>query len=97
VVVLTIANYYLIIVLSSVFTAYSLPGIVVYVAPFFKPLGITLTESNGLALILGATAIFNALQLLFVSVVSYLIVRLPQVRSTRAAGRKPWIVTYLQR
>jgi riboflavin transporter FmnP len=93
----TIANYYLIVFLSVYFSGYSLAAIIGYVATFFKAAGITITMTNGLALILGFTAIFNALQLLFVLVVSYLIIRLPQMRSTKAAGRRLWIVSYIQR
>ena len=55
-------------------------------------MGITLSDSNALVLILAMTAVFNALQFLFVSVVSYVIVRLPQVRNTRVAGRRLWII-----
>ena len=91
----TIANYYLIVFLSVYFSGYSLAAIVGYVSSYFKAAGITLTMANGLTLILGFTAIFNALQLLFVLVVSYLIVRLPQMRSTKAAGRRLWIVSYI--
>lgn len=88
---LTLPNYLLIVYL------YTLSGILGYVSGSFKLIGITLTDSNALVLILAMTAVFNALQFAFVSIVSYGIVSLPQVQSTRAAGRKPWIVTYLQK
>jgi riboflavin transporter FmnP len=91
----TIANYELIVFFSRYFTGYSLAAILGYVSGFFKTAGITITTANGLTLILGFTAVFNVLQLLFVLVISYLIVRLPQMRSTKAAGRRLWIVSYI--
>jgi len=92
----TIANYELIVFFSKYFSGYSLADIVGYVVGFFKDAGITMTMANGLTLILGFTAVFNVLQLAFVLIVSYLIVRLPQMRSTKAAGRRLWIVSYIQ-
>ncbi len=88
---MTIPNYYLIVFLISV------PATVGFLAASFKLAGITLTNSSGLAVILGFTALFNGLQLLFVSIVSYLLIRLPQLQSTRAAGRTLWITVYLSR
>ncbi len=88
---MSIPNFYLIVFL------FSLQGTVGFLAASFKLAGITLTNSNGLALILGLTAIFNGLQLLFVSIVSYMLVRLPQIARARAAGRPPWIMTYVNR
>lgn len=88
---MTIPNYYLIVFLIS------LPATMGFLAASFKLAGITLTASSGLAVILGFTALFNGLQLLFVSIVSYLLVRLPQLQSTRAAGRTLWITVYLSR
>lgn len=92
---MTLANYYLIVFLSSYFSYYSLSAILAYYGHYFQSAGIGIDSSNGLILILGVTALFNALQLLFACGVSYAIVRLPQVRSTRAAGRKPWISRYI--
>lgn len=91
----TIANYVLIEFLSKYFSAYALSGIVPYVASHFKSIGIDLTMSNGLAVILGFTAIFNAIQLVLVLIVSYAVVGLPQIRSLRIAGRRPWIFVRL--
>jgi riboflavin transporter FmnP len=93
----TIANYELIVFFSKYFTGYSLTDILDYVTGFFKTAGISITAANGLTLILGFTAVFNVLQLAFVMIVSYLIVRLPQMRSTKAAGRRLWIVSYIER
>jgi riboflavin transporter FmnP len=88
--IMTVPNYVLIIFL------YSLPGIVGFVSASFKLVGVTLTDANALVLVLGFTAVFNALQLIMVSVVTYLLFRLPQIRSTRAAGRRPWLLSYLE-
>ncbi len=90
-VAMTLPNYLIIIYL------YGLSVIIDYVSSAFKLIGVTLTDANALAFILVMTAVFNALQFGFVSVVSYGIVNLPQVRNVRAAGRKLWIATYLQK
>ncbi len=94
---MTIANYALIVFFSKYFSDYSLDAIVGYVAPYFKPIGVTLTTANALTFVLGFTAVFNILQLLLVLVISYLIVRLPQIQSAKTAGRRLWIVSYIQR
>jgi riboflavin transporter len=90
---LTVANYYLIVYFGG---TYALSGLVPYLAGAFKLVGVELTSANGLALILTFTAIFNALQLLFVAGVSYFLVDLPQVQATRAAGRTLWVTSYLR-
>jgi riboflavin transporter FmnP len=89
--VMTAANYYLIVFL------FTLSGIVGFLTATFRVIGVTLTDANALGLILGATAVFNGLQLLMASLISFLIVRLPQVQNAKAAGRPLWIVTYLRR
>jgi riboflavin transporter FmnP len=94
VIFLTAANYYLIVFFGG---QYALSGLVPYLAGFFKPIGINLNAANGLDVILLFTGAFNALQLLFVTAISVFILRLPQVRSTRAAGRRFWITMYLER
>jgi riboflavin transporter len=90
---LTIANYYLIVYFGG---NYALDGLIPYLAGAFKLVGVELTTANGLGLILLFTAIFNALQLLFAAGVTYFLVGLPQVQATRAAGRTPWVVSYLR-
>jgi len=90
---MTLPNYLIIIYLYGLTGPY---GIIGYVSGGFKAVGITLTDSNALLLILAMTGVFNALQFLFVSLVSYGIVSLPQVQNTRAAGRKLWVLTYLK-
>jgi riboflavin transporter FmnP len=92
VVFLTPANYYLLVFFGG---EYALSGLVPYLAGSFRVVGIDLTPANGLNLILLFTAIFNALQLLFAAGVTYFLVSLPQVQSTRAAGRRPWVVSYI--
>lgn len=88
---MTLPNYLLIVYL------YTLSGIIAYVSGAFRLIGVVLSDSNALVLILSMTAVFNALQFLFVSVASYGIVSLPQVQNTRVAGRRLWILTYLQK
>lgn len=90
-VAMTLPNYLIIIYL------YTLSVIIDYVSSAFKLVGITLSASNALVLILGFTAVFNALQFALVSAATYVIVSLPQVRNMRVAGRRLWIVTYLQK
>ncbi len=93
VVFLTISNYYLIVFFGG---EYALNGLVPYLAGSFKLVGLSLTSANGLELILAFTAIFNALQLVFVAGVTSFLVGLPQVQATRAAGRSLWVVSYLR-
>jgi len=93
VILLTVSNYYLIVYFGG---QYALSGLVPYLAGSFKLVGVTLTSGDGLALILAFTAVFNVLQLFFVAGVTYFVVGLPQVQATRAAGRAPWVVTYLR-
>lgn len=95
--VMTVANYYLIVFLSAYFSYYSLTAILSYYGHYLQSAGFPVSASNGLEIILGVTAIFNALQLLFAAGVSFAIIRLPQIRSTRAAGRGLWISRYLQK
>lgn len=91
--VMTVPNYLLIVLLFGLNGPY---GIISFVSGPFKAIGVTITDANALLFILGLTAVFNVLQLLFVSSISYLVIRLPQVQGTRAAGRRPWIVGYMQ-
>ena len=90
---LTIANYYLIVLLGG---QYALNGLVPYLAGSFKLVGVDLTGANGLTLILAFTGLFNFLQLMFAAGVTYFLVRLPQIQATRPAGRTPWMTSYLR-
>jgi riboflavin transporter FmnP len=93
VVCLTIANYYLIVFFGG---EYALSGLVPYLAGAFKVVGVTLTPANGLEFILVFTAIFNVLQLVLVAGVTSFLVGLPQIQTARAAGKGPWILSYLK-
>jgi riboflavin transporter FmnP len=88
--IMTIPNYILIIYL------YTVPGIVGFVASAFKLIGVTLTDANALLFVLLLTALFNVLQLGFVTGVTYFLMRLPQIQTMKAAGRSLWIISYLQ-
>ncbi len=91
-VAMTLPNYLLIV--SPLF---GLQAAIYTVQAPFKAIGITITSSNVLILILGMTAIFNAIQFGLVLIATYAIVSLPQVSNLRVAGRRLWIVTYLQK
>lgn len=88
---MTLPNYLLIV--SPIF---GITAAVYTVQAPFKAIGIAITSSNVLVFILTMTAVFNALQLAFVVVVTYLVMRLPQMQTIRIAGKSPWIVRYLQ-
>ncbi len=92
-VIMTIPNYLLIVLLFGLDGPY---GIINFVSGPLRLVGITINDANALIVVLGLTAVFNVLQLLLASAVSYLVIRLPQVQGTRPAGRRPWIVGYLQ-
>jgi len=83
-VVMTVANYYLIVYV------YTVAGIEGFVAASFKLVGITITSTNALAITLTFTAVFNCLQLALVFGISYLFFRLPQLRNTLRADRIAW-------
>jgi riboflavin transporter FmnP len=85
--VMTIPNYYLIVFL------YSLPGIEGFLKGPFSLIGISLTDSNALTLILGFTALFNVLQLAFVIALSYTVLLFPPVSNLKVGGRAPWFVS----
>jgi riboflavin transporter len=89
---MTIANYYLI-VLSGLST-YALTGLIFYLSPFFKLIGISITSSNALAVILGFTAIFNCLQLIMVFVIAYALMRLPQLKQLMRSNRIAWFESF---
>ncbi len=82
--ILTVANYYLLLFI------YGLGPTEGFLASTFKLIGITLTSSNALGLILIFTAIFNCLQLIFVFTISYLFFRIPQLRNLLRANRSAW-------
>lgn len=88
---MTIANYYLIVFL------YTISGTVGLVEAPFKALGIAISGSNALVLILGFTGVFNCLQLVLVFAISYFLVRLPQLRHSARTGRLAWFEKFATR
>ena len=88
---MTLPNYYLLIYI------YGLGGTVSYydLARTFSVLGLNLTASNALLLILVFTAVFNAIQLVFVMGMTYLVLRVPVVNQLRIGGRMPWFTSVL--
>ena len=88
--VMTIPNYYVIVYISG--TAATIG----FLKDTFGLVGITLTDANAMVVILGFTAIFNALQLLLVIGVSSLVLRVPSVSRIRIGGRSPWFTTLLR-
>ena len=89
-IMMTFANYAVIILV------YTVNGIVGFVSASFLLIGVTLTEGNALSLVLGFTAIFNVLQLVFVAAVSYFLLRLPQVKNVGALGKPFWVTSYIR-
>jgi len=87
---MTLANYVVIVAI------YTVPGIVSFVSGSLKLVGITLTEGNALAVVLGFTFAFNVLQLIFAAGASYILLSLPQVRNAGVARRSFWMTTYIQ-
>jgi len=82
--VMTLPNFYLIVYLYGL-----LPIEGLLKAPF-AAVGIGLTDSNALLVVLGFTALFNVAQLLGVMAVSSLVLRVPAVPRLRVGGRAPW-------
>ena len=88
--VMTLPNFYLVVYL------YGPPAIEGIVQAPFSLVGIGLTDLNALWIILGFTAVFNVLQLLFVMVISSFVLRVPAVPRLRVGGRAPWFATVLR-
>lgn len=87
---MTIANYLLIVFL------YTVGGTVGLVEVPFKAIGIPLSNSNALALILGFTGAFNCLQLALVFGISYFLLKLPQLRHPVRTARLPWFESFAE-
>jgi riboflavin transporter FmnP len=90
-VVMTIANYYLVTVLyglSVTATYYNL-------AQTFSIVGIALTNTNTLFMILAFTAVFNTLQLGFVVTLAYTVIRFPPFSNLKVGGRAPWFLAVM--
>lgn len=88
--VMTLPNYYILVFF------YTIPTIVGLLSGAFKLAGITLTGTNALVLVLGFTALFNVLQLLLVMVISFTVLKVPQVNGLRIGGRGLWLMTVTQ-
>lgn len=89
-IMMTFANY------VAIILVYTVKGIVGFVAASFLLIGVTVTEGNALALVLGFTAVFNVVQLIFVASVSYFLLRLPQVKNAGALGKPFWVTSYIR-
>jgi riboflavin transporter FmnP len=83
--VMTLPNYYILVFF------YTIPTIVGLLSGAFKLAGITLTGTNALVLVLGFTALFNVLQLLLVMVISFTVLKVPQVNGLKIGGRGLWL------
>ena len=88
--VMTVPNFYLIVYL------YGLSGIEGFLKVPFSLVGIGLTDANALAIILAFTAVFNVLQLVFVTSVSYFVLRVPAVSRVKVGGRAPWFALVMK-
>jgi riboflavin transporter FmnP len=86
--IMTVANYYLIVFI------YGVSNMTSAVSSAFGLIGITISSSNTLGLILGFTAIFNCLQLLLVFGISFAIVKLPQLRRSLRSNRVAWFESF---
>ena len=84
---MTIPNFYLIAYL------YGLPAIEGFLKTPFAAIGIGLTDSNALLVVLGFTAFFNVIQLLVVVAISSFVLKVPAVPRLRVGGRTPWFAS----
>ncbi len=82
--VMTVPNFYLIAYL------YGLPAIEGFLRAPFAAVGIGLTDSNAILVVLAFTAAFNVAQLALVMAISSFVLRVPAVPRLRIAGRSPW-------
>jgi riboflavin transporter FmnP len=87
---MTIPNYVYLLFLVAQET---LAGVEGYLSASFALVGISLTNSNTLALILGFTALFNVMQLAFVAALCYGVLRFPPISNLKVGGRSPWFVS----
>jgi riboflavin transporter FmnP len=88
--VMTIPNLYLVLYL------YGLAGIEGVLKAPLGLVGITLTDSNALLVVLLLTAVFNVFQLLMVMGVSSFVLRVPGVSRIKVGGRTPWFAAVLR-
>ncbi len=88
--VMTVPNLYLILYF------YGFAAIEGYLKAPFSALGMGLTDSNALVLILAFTAVFNVVQLLAVMAASSFVLKVPAVSQIKVGGRAPWFATVLR-
>ncbi|MDG6902181.1 MAG: hypothetical protein JRM80_09510 [Nitrososphaerota archaeon] len=88
--VMTIPNFYLVVYL------YGLPAIEGFLAAPFAAVGIGLTASNALILVLAFTAVFNFIQLAVVMAISSFVLKVPAVPRLRVGGRTPWFADVVE-
>lgn len=88
--VMTVPNLYLIVYF------YGLAAIEGFLKAPFAFVGVGLTNSNALFIILAFTAFFNVVQLVMVMTISSFILRLPAVSQIKVGGRVPWFATVLK-
>jgi riboflavin transporter FmnP len=89
-VVMTIPNLYLILYF------YGFAAIEGFLKAPFSAIGVSLTDSNALLVILGFTAFFNVAQLVMVMAVSSFMLRVPAVSQIKVGGKVPWFATVLR-
>lgn len=87
--VMTVPNFYLIVFL------YGLAAIEGFLKTPFALVGIGLTDSNALAIILAFTAAFNVAQLVSVMLISSFVLKVPAIPRLRLGGRAPWFASVL--
>ncbi len=88
--IMTAPNFYLILYF------YGFAAIEGYLKGSFAAVGIGLTDSNALVIILGFTAFFNVIQLVMVMVVSSFVLRVPAISQIKVGGKVPWFATVLK-
>lgn len=88
--VMTVPNLYLLLYF------YGFAAIEGYLSVPFSAVGITLTDSNALAVILGFTAFFNVIQLVVVMAISSFVLRVPAISQIKVGGRAPWFAAIMK-
>lgn len=89
-VAMTVPNLYLILYF------YGFTAIVEFLKAPFSAVGVALTNSDALVVILAFTAIFNVIQLAAVMAISSFVLRFPAISQIKVGGRLPWFTTVLK-
>ncbi len=87
---MTVPNFYIILYI------YGLSAVEGFVQGSFALVGVVVTDANALMLILTFTALFNAIQLLFVMALSSFVLRVPAVSRVKVGGKAPWFAVMLR-